>query len=52
VAAVNVTKVTAGDGTPSPAPTTAASAPVVDLTAAATTGGDAAEAVETVEGGT
>ncbi len=52
VAAVNVTKVAAGDGTPSPAPTTAASAPVVDLTVAATTGGDAAEAVETVEGGT
>jgi hypothetical protein len=52
VAAVRVTKVAAGDGTPSPAPTTTASAPVVDLPGAATAGGSAAEAVETVEAGT
>jgi anaerobic selenocysteine-containing dehydrogenase len=49
VAAVRVTKVASGDGTPSPAPTTTASAPVVDLSGAATAGGSAAEAVETVE---
>ena len=52
VAAVKVARVGAGDGTPSPAPTTTASAPVVDLTSGTTTGGDAAEVVETVEAGT
>ncbi len=48
VAAVRLTRVAAGDGTPSPAPTVGASAPVGDGSVPATVGGSAAMAFSTV----
>jgi anaerobic selenocysteine-containing dehydrogenase len=49
VAAVRVTKVSAGNAQPAPAPTTTASAPPGDARVPATIGGPAAEATSQVE---
>jgi hypothetical protein len=51
VASVKVTRVAAGDGSRSPAPTNTASSPIVVVDGPPTAGGPAAEAAESVSTG-